>query len=81
MIFVIIFILAGTILLAWAFLKALKDINEQNSRFNEIHKLGWKDKDAPWTTEEEEELKLWDATLMDGLEEEEWDNKQHNENI
>lgn len=41
--------------------------------------LNWSNADAPWTNEEEEELKLWDATLMDGLEEEEWDNKHHNE--
>ena len=30
---------------------------------------------------EMKEFREWDVTLMDGLENEEWDNKHHNENI
>ena len=42
----------------------------------------WKRKEHPiYGRKELDEFREWDATLMDGLEDDDWDNKHHNENV
>ena len=79
MIFVIILILASVILLAWAWASAIDDMNNNHPDYKGEDFLHLPGKKAPWETEDEDENKVWEVTLMDGLEEEEWDNKHHNE--
>ncbi len=35
----------------------------------------------PYNEDDIKEFKEWDATLMDGLEDDEWDNNYHNEDV
>lgn len=81
MLVVAILIVAATSLLAWAWIRGIDDMKDNHPDYKGEDFLNWNNEDAPWTIEEEEELKLWDVTLMDGLENEEWDNEHHNEDV